>query len=179
MIAVQRYTDVLDGEELSDDLVAVAENFVRLMRSFARTRAQILAAAAHDVEWSAQMVLRCVENSGPMRSGAIAECVQADPSTVSRQVAALVKDGLLERRADPEDGRASLLVLTEKAGAVLKSHDDLRNQHFAQMLADWNERDLRKFADLMARFTRDYESASAEFLSGRVASNRRPAEGNH
>lgn len=168
-----------DTEVRSDDLAAVAENFTRLMRSFARTRAQILAAAAHDVEWSAQMVLKCLDHSGPMRSGAIAECVQADPSTVSRQVAGLVKEGLIERRADPEDGRASLLVLTEKAGAVLKDHDEIRNQHFARMLADWSERDLREFADLMARFTRDYESASAEFLSGRAGIQRRPAEGNH
>ena len=167
-----------DDAVLSDDLVAVADNFVRLMRAFARNRAQLLAAAEHDVEWSAQMVLKCLANSGPQRSGTIAESLQSDPSTVSRQVAALVKEGLVERRADPEDGRATLLVLTEKADAVLKQHDDLRNQHFANMLADWNERDLRKFADLMARFTRDYESASSEFLSERAATRHRAAEGN-
>ena len=67
-----------------------------------------------------------------MRAGALAECMQSDPSTVSRQVAALVKDGLLERRADPADGRASLLVLTEKADAVLADHDRVRLEYFAQ-----------------------------------------------
>lgn len=164
--------------DLSEDVVAVAENFIRLMRTFGRTRAQVLAAAAHDVEWSAQMILKCLANAGPLRSSAVAEHVHSDPSTISRQVAALVKDGLVERQADPEDGRASLLVLTEKAGEVLKSHDDIRNQHFARMLADWSERDLRKFADLMARFTRDYESASSEFLSERAATRHRAAEGN-
>jgi len=161
----------------SDDVVAVADNFVRLMRAFARSRAQVLAAAAHDVEWSAQMILKCLANSGPSRSSAVAEHVHADPSTVSRQVAALVKEGLIERQADPEDGRASLLVLTNKAGEVLKNHDEIRNQRFARMLADWSERDLRRFADLMARFTRDYESASAEFLSERAATRPRSAEG--
>ena len=32
-------------------------------------------------------------------------------SRISRQVAALVKAGLIERQADPEDGRASLLAV--------------------------------------------------------------------
>jgi DNA-binding MarR family transcriptional regulator len=164
-------------EVLSDDVVAVADNFVRLMRAFGRSRAQILAAAAHDVEWSAQVILKCLGDAGPLRSSAVAEHVRSDPSTVSRQVAALVKEGLIERRADPEDGRACLLVLTDKAGAVLKDHDDIRNQYFARMLGDWSERDLRKFADLMERFTRDYESASTEFLSERAAHQRRSAEG--
>jgi len=87
---------------LSADVVAVADNVTQLMRSFARTRARVLDAAAHDVEWTAQMVLKCLANEGPMRSSAIAEHVRADPSTVSRQVAALVKEGLVERTADPE-----------------------------------------------------------------------------
>lgn len=164
-------------EPLSEDLLAVADNFVRLMRSFGRTRVQLLAAAAHNVEWSAQVVLKCLANEGPLRSGAIAEITQVDPSTVSRQVAALVKDGLIERRADPVDGRASLLVLTEKAGEVLKRHDDIRNQHFARMLADWSERDLSRFASLMSRFTNDYEASSNRWLSGQAATQPRPAEG--
>ena len=82
-----------------------------------------------------------------MRASALAECVQSDPSTVSRQVAALVTDGLLERRADPEDGRASLLVLTPSART---SSSPSRTRSAAgtsrTMLEDWSERDLRRFA---------------------------------
>ena len=164
--------------DVSDDLIAVSDSFVRLMRAFARTKAQLLAAAEHDVEWSAQMVLRCLANSGPVRSSVVAEHLQADPSTVSRQVAALVKDGLIERRADPEDGRATLLVLTDQAGVVLKRHDDLRYHHFAKMLSSWSERDLAKFAGLMRRFTEDYETATTELLTERAAIQPRSAEGN-
>jgi DNA-binding MarR family transcriptional regulator len=160
-----------------EDAVAVAESFVQLMRSFARTRAQILAAAAHDVEWTAQMVLKCLANEGPMRLSTLADHLQADPSTVSRQVAALVKDGLLERRADPVDGRACLLVPTDKAGEVLKDHDTIRNEHFGRMLAGWNERDLARFAMLLRRFTHDFETASNDWLSTRAETQRGSAEG--
>lgn len=161
-----------------DEVAAVAESVIRLMRSFGRRRAQVLAAKAHDVDWSAQIVLRCLADAGPLRSSEVAEHVQSDPSTVSRQVAALVKDGLLERRADPEDGRASLLVLTDKADAVLREYDAVRNQHFAQMLADWNERDLRRFANLLCRFTHDFETASDKYISEPTTTWSRSAEGN-
>jgi DNA-binding MarR family transcriptional regulator len=161
--------DIIDVP-VSEDVRELADTFVTLVRAFNRMRAQILAAAAHDVEWSGHMVLKCVTTGGPMRTSDIAECLHSDPSTVSRQVAALVKDGLLQRRADPEDGRASLLVPTERAHQVLADHDEIRVQHFARMLQDWNERDLHRFATLLRRFTTDFEQASqaAPPLGGRT-----------
>jgi DNA-binding MarR family transcriptional regulator len=146
---------------VSEDVREVADTFILLVRASNRMRARILAAAAHDVEWSGHVVLKCVANGGPMRTSDIAECLHSDPSTVSRQVAALVKEGLLQRRADPEDGRASLLVPTERAQQVLADHDEIRVQHFARMLQDWNERDLHRFATLLRRFTTDFERSSS------------------
>ena len=158
------------------DIAAVADNFVSLMRAFTKARARILAAAEHDVEWSAQIVLRFVANEGPVRASAVAEGIQSDPSTVSRQVASLVKEGLLERRADQGDGRASLLVVTEKAQAVLSAHDEIRLNHFADMLVDWTATDLRRFASLLAKFTDDYErSSELTPLSGKAIRRPNPA----
>lgn len=161
---------------LNPDLVAVADTFNRLMRTFIRTRTQVLAAAAHDVEWSAHLVLKTLANDGPMRSSRVAELLQADPSTVSRQVAGLVKDGLVERRADPVDGRACLLVITHKADGALKRYDAIRHRHFDHMLDDWNERDLHTFARLLQRFTENYESASLDWRT-ELAAPRGSAEG--
>ena len=162
-----------------DDVVAVADTFMSLMRSFNRAKARMLAAAQHDVEWSAHMVLRCLANDGPMRSSALADCLQSDPSTISRQVAAMVKDGLLERRADPEDGRASLLVLTDRARAVLAEHDQIRIEHFARMLDTWSEPDARRFAVLLRRFTDDYDNASHDWITERIATRSVSAGGNN
>jgi DNA-binding MarR family transcriptional regulator len=155
-----------------DEVAAVADTFVHLMRTFVRTRSKLLAAAQHDVEWSAHVLLRALDNDGPMRASTLAERVESDPSTVSRQVAALVRDGFVERQADPEDGRATLLVLTDKADTVLRQQNELRLQHFAQMLDHWSGTDLRHFADLLERFTRDYEKASATLLLTKVAATR-------
>jgi DNA-binding MarR family transcriptional regulator len=161
------------------EVAQVADNFVALMRSFARAKARFMAAAEHNVEWSAQIILRHLANDGPMRASSLAECLQSDPSTVSRQVAALVKDGLVERQADPEDGRASILALTAKAGSVIAKHEELRVQHFAGILAGWNERDLRRFADLLGRFTHDFDLSSTNIGPGPVAPRPGLAEGKY
>jgi DNA-binding MarR family transcriptional regulator len=82
----------------------------------------------------------------------------------------------VERRADPEDGRATLLVPTAKADAILHEQNDIRLQHFARMLSDWSEADLRTFAELLQRFTKDYDSASTNWLLDRVAAGRSSAK---
>ncbi len=150
------------------DVAAVADNFVELMRTFARARARILAAATHDVEWSAHVLLKCLHSEGPMRASEVAEFLQSDPSTVSRQVAGLVKDGLLERRSDPHDGRASLLVLTPDAYAVLADHDRIRLEYFTQVLDGWSAADLQQFAGMLRRFCAAYDTMNDTFITERI-----------
>ena len=161
------------GSDVRPEVAGFAESFVGFMRTFNRARARILAAAQHDVEWSAHVVLKCLQNEGPMRAGSLAECVMSDPSTVSRQVAALVKDGLLERRADPDDGRASLLVLTPRAHEVLAAHDEVRLQFFAEMLRDWTPGDLSAFAGLLARFADDFSPTTHEWVRAQITASTR------
>jgi DNA-binding MarR family transcriptional regulator len=177
MTQVEDVTHVDARPVASTEVAAVADNFIALARTFNRTRARFLAAAARDVEWSSQVLLKCLSNDGPMRASELAECVQSDPSTVSRQVAGLVKEGLLERRADPDDGRASLLVLTDRARAIVADHDEIRLGYFAEMLSDWQPDELRRFAQQLLRFTTDYENANNEWITERIARGTAPAGG--
>ncbi|WP_375497808.1 MarR family winged helix-turn-helix transcriptional regulator [uncultured Jatrophihabitans sp.] len=164
-------TDVAErsGTEARLNVEQIADSFIRMMQTFSKARSRLLAAAAHDVEWSAHVILKTLRAEGPIRSGALAEVIQSDPSTVSRQVAALVKDGLLERRADPEDGRAALLVLTERAREVLAVQDRLRLDHYADMLVGWTDEDLAQFAELLRRFTETYENANEHWITERIS----------
>jgi DNA-binding MarR family transcriptional regulator len=155
------------------EVAAVADGVGALMRTFTKARARMLAAAAADVEWSAHVLLKQLRADGPVRAATLSDAVRSDPSTVSRQVAALVKDGLLERRADPDDGRASLLALTPKAENLLAEHDQIRLARFAQMLDGWTDAELRRFAQMLNRFTDAYESAHDTWFTDQVAD--RPA----
>jgi hypothetical protein len=63
---------------------------------------------------------RAPGEDGPRRAGALADAVHSDPSTISRQIGHLVKLGYVERTADPEDGRATLLAATDEGRRVLE-----------------------------------------------------------
>lgn len=58
-------------------------------------------------------VLHHLAASGPSRQATLAEAIGLDASTVSRHVRALADDGLVVATRDPEDGRATVLTITE------------------------------------------------------------------
>lgn len=107
---------------------------------------------------SAFILLKTLGHLGPSRSSALAAAVHSDPSTVSRQVAALVRDGLVERRADQDDGRASLLAATPVGLALLEERRRQMGISLARVVQDWSEEDVERFVELFERFVADHES---------------------
>ncbi|MGR6320240.1 MarR family winged helix-turn-helix transcriptional regulator [Micromonospora soli] len=91
----------------------------------------------------------------------LADRTRLDPSTVSRAVAALVADGLVERHADPSDRRASRLTLSEAGRTALTDTQDWYGQVLARALADWTPGEVAALSAALGRFTRDLEVALA------------------
>ena len=89
---------------------------------------------------------------GPQRPGALAELSHADPSTISRQVAELVRRELVRREPDPSDGRASLLAITDAGREVCARVRTLRRELLAAAVAAWTDSELDTFAGLLSRF---------------------------
>ena len=138
-----------------DSVRALGEQVIRLQRAFAAMRQQLVASrstSGDGVEWAAYGLLFQLVNDGPRRSSALAETACVDPSTVSRQVAQLVKAGLVERQSDPEDGRASLLVATERGRAAYAAKQEHRQRMFARVLEGWPAEDVDTLTALLARF---------------------------
>lgn len=130
---------------------------VRLTRQVATLRAHLTSRARHGVEWSAYVVLFHLVKSGAMRSSALAEMVCSDPSTISRQTASLVEHGLVERRPDPDDGRAVQLAATDAGRALFDQMRAERDGLIASVLIDWDPADVASLAHLLDRFTTDLE----------------------
>jgi DNA-binding MarR family transcriptional regulator len=124
---------------------------VRLVRASHGLKAQIHAVKPDVIEWAGSMLLFHLCKDGPQRSSALAAAVCVDPSTVSRQIADLVDLGLVERRADPHDGRATLLAATESGEARHLLVHERRDRAFAVMLADWSDGDVRALVGLLRR----------------------------
>jgi len=107
--------DAFDGDELARlriALATIARALDRQTRGDLLTRTQASALAT-------------IARSGPIRISRLAEIEGVNPTMLSRIVAKLEIGGLLERRADPADGRVARVEVTA-AGAEL--HERLRTE---------------------------------------------------
>jgi DNA-binding MarR family transcriptional regulator len=155
-----------EGDSRRAGVDSVADSLIDLVRTVRRSKARLLAAASDDVDSATQMLLRTAAIEGPMRASALAASVQSDLSTVSRQVAALVTRGMLERRADPVDGRASLLVVTNDGQAVIAEHERARIAFFEEVLSGWSPEERGQFVHLLERFTAAYDTTHTHWMTG-------------
>lgn len=155
-----------DAEPTDDEALRVADRIgvaiARLGRMSTAVQAKI--SAGGGLERAAFVLLIALAKHGPCRSSALAELVFADQSTVSRQVAGLVGQGLIERKADPSDGRVSVLAITDAGVALLERHRQQRDRGIARVVADWSDEDKERFAELFDRFLADYERKLPEML---------------
>jgi DNA-binding MarR family transcriptional regulator len=132
--------------------------------------AKLIRQATHRPPWpgcpsmdkASFVLVAALVSRGPQRTGALAEAVHSDPSTISRQVAALVKQGLVERRPDQHDGRACVLAVTDRGERVFDSFQRTRDEHMARMLATWPDDDLLRLIDLLERFNTDFDDYRPE-----------------
>lgn len=143
--------DLAIAEELGHQLV-------KLVSMTSRAKAQFTSVTAEGVERAAYALLAHLVREGPQRTTALADAVHSDTSTVSRQVSSLVQHGLVERTADPEDGRACLLVATEAGRGTFDRAKAERTRHIAAMVGDWPTGDRRTLVMLLDRFNHDFET---------------------
>lgn len=136
---------------LEEESTRLAEEITRLVRMGARFRG-MLKTGDLGAEFSALMLLPPLRSMGPMRVTDLAEIKGADPSTVSRQAAQLVKAGLARREADPDDGRASRLAVTEAGIAATERMRQARVDMISQVLAGWPADRVAAFTGLFEEF---------------------------
>lgn len=124
----------------------------RELTAFAR-RARAAAARLHpELPLVSFTLLAHIDAQQGCRATDLASHYMLDKSTVSRQIAALEKLGMVERRPAPEDHRVQVLHPTEAgAKALAATHAD-RRAAYRERLADWTEDDLAQFAAYLLRY---------------------------
>jgi DNA-binding MarR family transcriptional regulator len=98
-----------------------------------------------------------VSDQAPIRLSDIADSVELDLSTISRQVRDLVAAGLLAKVPDPADGRAALLSLTAQGAAVLEAVSEARRQVLAEAIAEWTDEERNALAAGLHRLGDDLQ----------------------
>jgi DNA-binding MarR family transcriptional regulator len=101
--------------------------------------------------------LATVDVHGPMTLGELAQAERVKPPSITRVVVALEAEGLLVRRADPSDGRVSLVAVTRAGKALLAQQRRRRDQWLDARLAELSEQDrelLDRAAEVLERLAR-------------------------
>lgn len=140
-----------------DGITRLADELMRFARLTTRAKS-MLNSGDLGAEFSALMLLFPLRRQGPLRVTDLAEIKQADPSTISRQVAQLVKAGLARREADPGDGRASRVAVTERGLAACESLHQDRQAWLRDVLGHWGAERITTFTDLFEEFNSSVEA---------------------
>lgn len=132
--------------------ITALEQQLVLMFATARTMMRDRAVSVHpDLSPGAYNVLGMLVRSGPQHAGALAAALYADKSVISRIVRQLAHLGLVERRADPTDGRAFFIAATPLAVHRVDAVRDAHRSALHHFLAGWDESDIAQLTALLAR----------------------------
>lgn len=142
--------------ETRDRLTSSVAQLVRAGRHVSARAATQLHGDLPSFGWA---MLVPLERDGDQRCSALAHQVGVDVSVASRQIAVLERLGYVERRPDPQDGRASLLRLSAAGAGALAAARVLRAEWSLTALAGWDEADGRLLSDLLDRLVTDLATA--------------------
>jgi DNA-binding MarR family transcriptional regulator len=114
-------------------------------------------AAGVQLDRSGIVILTTLHRLGPLRLSDLADDIGLDRSTISRQVAAVVRDGYVERAVDENDARALLLTLTARGQAIRQKLATAWHDIVIGLMAEWPEQDIAELARLLSRLTAQFQ----------------------
>jgi DNA-binding MarR family transcriptional regulator len=107
-----------------------------------RTARRLRQEAASDLGPSQTAALATIERHGPLTPSELARTERIQRPTATRIVARLEEAGLVERVADPADGRSFTVSATADARALMKRLRTRKNAYLARRLRGLDEDDL-------------------------------------
>jgi DNA-binding MarR family transcriptional regulator len=120
-------------------------------------RHAVMVPARGRLDRSAYLLLSRLHASGPMAIAGLAEAFGLDVSTVHRQVAAMLKAGLVHRIPDPGGGMARMLCVTEEGLSRLHGERDRIRDCLSDILGDWTPAEVDAFAAVLTRYNEAVE----------------------
>lgn len=106
---------------------------------------------------SEYLLLSELDHSSPLAINILAEKLQLNLSTASRQVATLETKHFIQRYPDPHNGRISLLEITEEGKEVLYKVQKARYDVYEKVLQDWSKEELETLEANLTRLNRDFK----------------------
>jgi DNA-binding MarR family transcriptional regulator len=132
----------------------IGELPARLRLAIARTARRLRQEAGTDLSPSLTSALATIERHGPLTPSELAELERVQRPSATRIVSRLETEGLVDRAADPADGRSSLVSASARGRVLLRRLRTRKNAYLARRLRGLPDRDLetlREAADVLER----------------------------
>lgn len=114
----------VDSGSLAGELSVVLGHLIRRLRT------------QHGFSLSQGSVLGRLDRDGPQCTSGLATAERVRPQSMGQTVAELEEQGLVERHADPDDGRRTLIELTEAGRVELREVRGRREGWLAEAIAE-------------------------------------------
>jgi DNA-binding MarR family transcriptional regulator len=122
---------------------------IRRVRRVIRERSE----AVHpDLQPASYLILGYIQDHGPVRASAMGAVFGIDKGALSRHAQHLIDLGLVDRAPDPEDGRATLLTVSDDGQRRIDAVAAMRRKALDERLNDWTAGELADFAGMLRRY---------------------------
>jgi DNA-binding MarR family transcriptional regulator len=144
--------------------VALEEVVSRTAHLLGRTirRDQVQVAAGLALDRAALVVLRALDEAGPIRPSNLAELLLIDKPHATRQLQVLERLGLCTIDVDPTDARARLARVTPEGRCAALRLRRSAQEAVARSLRSWTDDDLAALGTLLDRMVTDFRRDQME-----------------
>jgi DNA-binding MarR family transcriptional regulator len=126
---------------------------IAIVRTARRLR-QEAAAETSGLTPTSVAALATIERHGPMTPSEIAAVERVKRPTITRTLACLEREGLIDRAADPEDGRSALLSVNGAGRERLRRLRGRKNAYLARRMREMTDEEietLERAAEILER----------------------------
>ena len=127
----------------------------RELTFLARTLDALQRKRKYPLERAHYIIIQMIMGSGPQTVSNLAGALFLDNSTVVRQTAVMEKAGLIERRANPDDGRSQLLSVTPAGREKAQAMQRVRIERIGKLIERWSGEEKSLFNHLLGRLNRE------------------------
>lgn len=118
------------------------------------TRLFIRMPSIEKLSFTTLSVLHTLSLRSPMRLSELIATEQVTQSAITQLVIRLERDGLVERRPDPSDGRAVLVHITPQGASVIDSRRSERIMRIAKLIEGLSPEERGAIASALPALTR-------------------------
>lgn len=150
---MQAYAGAVTAEPRDPRRAEAEQDLLRALGAVARSR-RVVGAEVHrrtGLLPTQMAYLHSIACADGVRINALAQEHLVDPSVASRQVAPLEKQGFVERRPDPLDGRAALLRLTDAGREVVSRAVEAAHDVTTPALRAWPTEEIVAAATVLKK----------------------------